>query len=327
MSSQTAFPPCPVCLSSHGVTVDQLEKSALVEGWGCLGVQLTPQALEVLDKLDSIPRFACNHCGMQYFDPALAGSERFYAELQQQLPNYYPVTCPAFDRAVRFARAKSLSSVLDVGCGTGAFLDLARNAGLQTSGLEYNSRAAETAANKGHRLRSCSMAEYRAQHDIEQFDLVTAFEVLEHVSAPRSFVADAAQLVRPGGYCAVAVPSAEGVHGIWDLDPHQWPPHHLTRWRRQDLARIGRECGLVPQRVGGDLFVGTQWRYFAQLQNRLLSAVKSTTRVSRPGFAPAFTPFIANRPPPWKGGPVVLTAAQGERSGGGPVQPGGASEL
>lgn len=265
--------PCPLCRCIEPQAVDELSRAALMAAWEHFGIRFSPPAMASLGETESLTLWRCAACDFHYFDPEFAGTDAFYADLQQQKSNYYPPSCPAFYRAVEFAREHELKTVLDVGCGTGAFLDLARGAGRETHGLEFNSQAAEVARRNGHDVIPDSMDSLHRRRPEFQCDLVTAFEVLEHVPAPREFVKEMSALVRDGGFLALAVPNRRGLHGWCDLDPHQWPPHHITRWRLEDLVQIGKLAGLTPAASGGDLLLGGEIDHFVRLQEELIKVM------------------------------------------------------
>ena len=65
--------------------------------------------------------------------------------------------------------------VLDVGCNTGEFLDFAKNLGCQTWGLEYSQDSREVIKSKGH-------SAYLSFDEVaEQFEFITAFDLVEHL--------------------------------------------------------------------------------------------------------------------------------------------------
>src|SRR6266849_2408899 len=158
---------------------------------------------------------------------------------------------------------------MDVGCGSGAFLELPKKAGLLTFGIDLNPQAARVSTQKGHNVYNCSMAEFCTGKTHERLNLVTAFEVLEHVADPVGFLSSAAGLLKPGGYLAVSVPNRSGVIRLCEENPHQWPPHHLSWWRLRDLARIGERCNLEIVKIGGDILMGGQIELFGKLRNEL----------------------------------------------------------
>ena len=261
--------PCPICSEAKAAIVDSFRTTDISKLWTHFDVHLTDEMLGPMKDLETIPLFACGGCGFEYFDTTLAGGEAFYAELQRTVENYYPEDCPSFARAVRFAKRRKLRSVLDVGCGSGAFLDKAKAAGLETHGIELNTGAAKVSSGKGHKVVSRLLEDFTDNDP--RHDLVTAFEVLEHVTDPRGFFESAAQRVKPGGYLAISVPGRDGLNGFCDINPHQWPPHHVTRWRVQDLERLGEEAGMEIDSIGGDLLLGGTFEHFRKLRNDLVA--------------------------------------------------------
>jgi len=73
-------------------------------------------------------------------------------------------------------------SVLDIGCNTGELLDHAKLCGCKTYGMEYSRTAADICISKGHSL----IAE--SQIAGMKFDIITAFDVVEHVCDIGNFV-------------------------------------------------------------------------------------------------------------------------------------------
>ncbi|MGI8957926.1 MAG: class I SAM-dependent methyltransferase, partial [Chthoniobacterales bacterium] len=264
--SDTTSKPCPLC---HSVdcreTSESLSGEELRTLWQELGQQFSADAWDSLAAETQVTPLICHHCGFQFFDPALAGNAAFYEELEH--PNYYSPRRPEFERSVAFARKHNLKRVLDVGCGTGSFLDLAKGAGIKTYGLELNRSAAERARTKGHTIFESLLNQIPDAS--AGFDLVTLFQVLEHVPMPGAFIRTAASLLRPSGYIAVSVPSADGFSKVVPLDPHQWPPHHVSRWRRRDFIQLAHTSELILCESGGDPLLGADIRNKIVLQNRL----------------------------------------------------------
>jgi SAM-dependent methyltransferase len=141
---------------------------------------------------------------------------------------------------------------------------------LQTHGTEFNKEARQKAASKGHQVLDSSLQDLNAS---EQYDLVVAFQVLEHVADPVQFLRLMARVVRPGGYLAVAVPNHGGLYRLAPLDPHTWPPHHVTRWTLSHLDQAGSRAGLKTVRKTADLLFGGAIEHFSRLNHRLAEAL------------------------------------------------------
>lgn len=101
--------------------------------------------------------------------------------------------------------------LLDVGAGLGVFLDVARERGYEGEGLDIRRSAVEFIASRsfvGHHCRLEALAERRAA----AYDVVTAWNVIEHDDNPRQFVSLAYSLLRPGGWFLLETP--HGSHAL-----------------------------------------------------------------------------------------------------------------
>jgi 2-polyprenyl-3-methyl-5-hydroxy-6-metoxy-1,4-benzoquinol methylase len=268
MSAQVV-PHCFLCQSTRERVLDQLTAREMESLWFHMGVRLDPDAMAPFAHVNRIQLHECKDCGFQYFSPVLPGNSAFYANLQSQIADYYPALCPAFARTLTFADQAKVKEVFDLGCGSGSFLDLAKAQGLKTFGLDLNTQAVAGCQERGHEVVNATAEAYAVDNPDKQFPLVTAFEVMEHVPDPAAFFRDAAKLVAPGGWLAIAVPNNEGVHRLCSLEPHQWPPHHLTRWRSRDLQKLGADNQLIVEHIDGDILRGVQLRFYLKLQRDL----------------------------------------------------------
>ena len=236
------------------------------------GRHLSEGAYGPVSEGSQIHLFECTACGFHYFDPTLVGSGEFYAELQE--PSYYPEAKPEFEFALRFCGRHGARRLLDVGSGTGAFLDAARDAGFTVYGVELNARAAVAAASKGHRMISKMLAEISPDELGGPVDLVSFFQVIEHVPDPQAVVIEAKRLLAKGGHVIVSVPHREGlIRRLLPYDPLNMPPHHLSHWRRRDLAELAKRSGLRVVATGTDTLYGRDLEHFWVLHNRIAKKI------------------------------------------------------
>ena len=282
----------PICLLCGGPpeATQSLNTETIRKLWAALDVQLSPAALETLPS-GAVVLWRCQRCGFKYHDPRTAGNALFYAELEQRRKGYYPDTRWEFIRAITFAREHGLRSVLDVGCGSGAFLDLAKAAGMETFGLDFNRPAVEGCVRKGHAAFSATFSEFAERFPNKKFDLITAFQVVEHVPSPVQFLRDAASLAGSGGYISVAVPGEDGVYRLCPGEPHLWPPHHISRWRKKDLVELGRLCDLKVINSGAEALYGADILLFWELHNRLAPVLGAKPYPGK-GILPRLVSFI-----------------------------------
>jgi len=96
--------------------------------------------------------------------------------------------------------------LLDVGCGEGTFLALARKRGWEVQGTELSRFAADYASRRLDREIHCGeLAEARFRDG--EFDAVTLWHVLEHVTDPARYLAEVRRILNPTGVLMVAVPN------------------------------------------------------------------------------------------------------------------------
>jgi SAM-dependent methyltransferase len=83
--------------------------------------------------------------------------------------------------------------VLDIGCNTGEFLDYSKQKGNKTFGLEICKESCDVLRKKGHHA-------YRFPNEInETFDVITAFDVVEHLYDPTDFFSSVHKMLNSNG--------------------------------------------------------------------------------------------------------------------------------
>jgi SAM-dependent methyltransferase len=250
-------PACFLCRSQDAEILETLSLEQLLKIWGLVGMRFANESLGGLHGVENLHLFRCQKCGFQFFDPKLAGNEHFYSDLHAQMPGYYSPARPENERNARFAQERGFRNILDVGCGTGFALDAARALGLQTFGIELNPGAAEEARSRGHTVFSCLLQDLDSRW-YAAFDLISLNQLLEHVPDPVILVKDCVRLLSPKGVIAIAAPNSEGILRFHPWMALNWPPHHLSRWRRRDFHRLSEKCELKVVKSGGNQLLGSE---------------------------------------------------------------------
>jgi SAM-dependent methyltransferase len=131
-------------------------------------------------------------------------------------------------------------SVLEIGAGTGSIgALLARRC--EYVGLEPDPSSFEVAARRIGQAGVVVNTTAEAYAALEPFDLVCAFEVLEHFEDDRARVAGWLRYLRPGGWLLVSVPHGRSKFGAWDVKAG-----HYRRYDRRDLEDVLSYAGLDP---------------------------------------------------------------------------------
>lgn len=183
--------------------------------------------------------YGCGACDVWYWRPFKNPGAAWYGHDERYAGrNADPILEPNWNhRKVVSFLAPYTGRVLDVGCGIGNFLAHAREKGWQTRGIDFDpdAIAAGAAAFNLRGLEVSDLAGFRAAHPDERFDLVTFFDVFEHVDDHAAFLTDVHAVLADDGYIALSMPYR---HGARWLMPADLPPRHLSRWDRHSLARF-----------------------------------------------------------------------------------------
>jgi 2-polyprenyl-3-methyl-5-hydroxy-6-metoxy-1,4-benzoquinol methylase len=140
--------------------------------------------------------------------------------------------------------------LLDFGCGSGKFLGRMKGLGWNVTGLDYSSNAAATARaafDVPVHVGSLPHPELPDGH----FDLVTSWQVVEHLDQPRVCLGAARRVLRDGGLMAVTVPNIGGTAAKWfgrywyGLDM----PRHINHFTPESIARMMEAEGFRIVRV------------------------------------------------------------------------------
>jgi 2-polyprenyl-3-methyl-5-hydroxy-6-metoxy-1,4-benzoquinol methylase len=100
----------------------------------------------------------------------------------------------------------SPADVLDVGCFDGRFLSKLAS-GIRLHGIEINSEAVAIAEQAGINIRGPDFSTLDSMP--EHFDVITAFDVIEHVESPRIFLGACSRALRRGGTLIIATGNSQ----------------------------------------------------------------------------------------------------------------------
>ncbi len=158
----------------------------------------------------------CARCGLVYINPQLTDESvaRIYSEqLYDQKSERLDLLLPRLDSYKsrlrrRFERYRRTGHLLDVGCFKGFFLYSAARGGWTAVGTEVSRPAVQFARRElGLTVEQGDLLELERFRN-GQFDVITLFDVIEHLSRPDRYVRRAHRLLRRGGLLYLETPNA-----------------------------------------------------------------------------------------------------------------------
>jgi len=216
----------------------------------------------------------CPDCGLEYLDPRPRAEE-----IIRCYPPSYAINREAEspwgwwrrwyqNKRVRAVLARAGGGrILDVGCADALFLELLhRRGGWETTGLELNPRLVEAARRRqGPTILQGDLL--AAELPRNSFEVITLWDVLEHLHRPMAALDRVHELLAPGGLLVISTPLADSWEGR--LFGRWWVgyelPRHLYFFSRPVLARALAERGfrIVGERVlyGTDYAFADQFRF------------------------------------------------------------------
>jgi SAM-dependent methyltransferase len=228
---------CPVC-GSQRCALDAQIASSLIES-----EYRRVHGIRVSLESDSITLYRCERCHLGFFQPPSPGGEDFYRDLHRQ-DWYYMPDKPEYRFAARFIGPSD--SVLEVGGGEGAFARLLACRSYRL--LELNGAAVEGARRANLDALQEDVRDHAARNPAS-YDVVCAFQVLEHIAGVSEFTAAMVAALRPGGQLILSVPADDSFVGRDRRNVLNVPPHHVTRWRDQSLRTLSECLGLEVERL------------------------------------------------------------------------------
>lgn len=132
--------------------------------------------------------------------------------------------------------------IFDVGAATGYFLDLAKRAGWQTSGIEISEYAVKIASAKGHQIFLGDLEDLESK---ERYDVITMWDVLEHLADPKKYLKSVHDVLHQEGILAInTINRSSWWARLWGRN---WqaimPPEHLFYYSVESLKILLEQGG------------------------------------------------------------------------------------
>src|ERR1035438_9492756 len=233
---------CPLCGATSGsefMTAPdrfhwRLERYRLARGGSCFGVwTLDPPG----------PHAIGAHYGADYHRLVAAAGE---TQASVRYKSHRRLVCSY----------KTEGMLLDIGCSSGGFLSTMKGRGWKLHGIEIEPSTAETArATTGAEVFVGDVAD--APFANESFDVITCFDVLEHIYEPTGLLRRALAWLKPGGIFCTVLPNIDS----WEarIFRSYWfgleLPRHLVHFSPKSLRFVMEAAGFT------ELHVAAGWSF------------------------------------------------------------------
>ncbi len=212
------------------------------------------KCIQRLWQADHCTVLGCEECGFAFGLPFVGGDEEFYSILHEHRD--YPAWRWDYGIGLNLAVSKFPGGrILDIGAGTGAFL--------RTLGKHWDCYAVEKSSATQQELERLGIKVSPdvftlSETESNRFEVVTLFQVLEHIAEFRPLLLSCRRLLRQGGHLVVTVPDAAAMIRQKRMTGHDdMPPNHISKWTPASLRMVLTEAGFE---VGPTVCEPSSWR-------------------------------------------------------------------
>jgi SAM-dependent methyltransferase len=139
----------------------------------------------------------------------------------------------------------------DIGAGFGLFLEELRQLWPASSYIAIGPslEMAGICQEAGFLVECCALEDLQGYAG--RFDLLTAFELLEHLPDPQLFLKTACQLLKPGGWLLLTTLNGEGfdIQILWEQSKSIYPPCHINFFNPDSLSILLKSVGLIVEEL------------------------------------------------------------------------------
>lgn len=183
-------------------------------------------------------------------------------------------------------------NILEIGCATGDLLSLIAKDGAGTYGIEISKFASQIARERGLNVFNGTLDDFLLTNN-KTFDVVMAFEVIEHVLSPTSFMRDAAKLIKDHGLLLISTPNyacAQRYGREWYGFNYSY--EHLYFYSIDVLKRMAYKAGLRLKYWETSAFQGGPVKQENCFSRQVSRGRRASTLIDKYGFSGGIMRFI-----------------------------------
>lgn len=220
----------------------------------------------------------CRQCGF-VFSKAIPSEAELIDHYKGYGRNDYlsPITVKRYGELLDIlAPYRKTNRILDWGCGIGYFLEVAKRKGWEVYGTEYTDEAVKICSEKGITMFQGTLDKVDLPEGY--FDVITSFEVIEHINNPLQEVTRMDGLLRPGGVMYHTTPNFNSLlryylKGEYNVIAY---PEHLSYYTPQTIHRLFKAFGYQKRFIHTTGISLTRLKKSRKVSDEPLISAKST---------------------------------------------------
>jgi 2-polyprenyl-3-methyl-5-hydroxy-6-metoxy-1,4-benzoquinol methylase len=222
--------------------------------------------------------------GYRYYYPLqLGGDGKFYEALSVNDFYYMPWK---WEYTIAESIIPSKGSVLEIGCGNGAFLEKLHLRGNQVTGLEINEEQVGKLQAKNLHVLNESLHGHKSR--AVKYDYVVSFQVLEHIALVHDYFQDCLDLLNPGGKVIFCVPNNDSFIQYNFEYTLNMPPHHMGLWTEESIVNLASIFPMKFERF----YIEPLQSYHFNFYTKCISCKYSRQPILRKALLALMTPFM-----------------------------------
>ena len=216
---------CPVCNSKNELEIFYKEGGRYVKCLDCTMVYLNPVFKDFAIK----DYYESNHS--EQSEVVESDSDNFYVNIYNNGLDDINNNSP------------KISKILDIGCSSGSFLDLAKKREIKTYGVELNQTEYQFAKEKGHIVHNELLENISFK---EKFDVVTLWDVFEHLIDGEFYLNEIKKVLSEDGIIFLQIPSSDSLASkILREQCNMYDGlEHVNLYGVKTIKMLANKCGL-----------------------------------------------------------------------------------
>jgi 2-polyprenyl-3-methyl-5-hydroxy-6-metoxy-1,4-benzoquinol methylase len=161
-----------------------------------------------------------------------------------------PITIKRYNQILdKFEEYRETGNLLDVGCGIGLFLEVAKKRGWNVYGTEYTDEAIRICKSKGIQMKKGKLNP--ADFEGIEFDILTSIEVLEHINNPIEELNNFNKLLRTNGIVYATTPNFNSLlrYKLKQAYNVICYPEHLGYYTPKTITNVFKKCGFSKVKI------------------------------------------------------------------------------